>query len=107
MSEVYKKYVDVIVCDNADGTKEPIAIWWDKDVLYKIDKFTDVHPRASMKAGGSGIRYTCMIDGHEKFLWYEEDRWFVEAKGEEAIDEHSTVQVSFWMVYSIQQNMGQ
>jgi len=26
------------------------------------------------------MRYTCRIQGHEKYLWLEENRWFVEAK---------------------------
>jgi|GEM_PF-959242 len=108
MSEVYKKYVDVISCDNADGSKEPIAIWWDKGILYKIDKVTGREHCASLKAGGAGIRYTCVIEGHAgKYIWLEDTRWFVEAMGGEVNEEHSSIKVNFWMVYSIQQNVGQ
>lgn len=104
MNEVYKKYVDVISCDNADGSKDPLAIWWDKGVLYIIEKTTSREHCASLKAGGAGIKYTCVIEGHEKNIWLEDTRWFVEAKGEKVIEEHSTIKVDFWIVYTIQQN---
>jgi hypothetical protein len=39
-----------------------------------------VQRAASRKAGGAGIRYTCRIRGKEKYIWLEEDRWFVDAK---------------------------
>jgi hypothetical protein len=35
---------------------------------------------ASLKAGGVGIRYTCLICGGQHYLFYEENyKWFVEA----------------------------
>ncbi|WP_330601097.1 hypothetical protein [Caproicibacter fermentans] len=48
--------------------------------MYEIDRVLDVRPAASLKAGGAGIRYTCRIQGREKYLWREQDRWFVESK---------------------------
>jgi hypothetical protein len=34
-----------------------------------------------LKAGGTGLRYTCLIAGGEHYLFYEENcKWFVEAK---------------------------
>lgn len=36
-----------------------------------IDKILDVQPRASLKAGGQGLRYRCLIDG-KKNKWYAE-----------------------------------
>ena len=30
--------------------------------------------------GGVGDRYTCMIQGKERELWFEDGRWFVAAK---------------------------
>lgn len=77
-----KKYVEMIVRYMEDGTIMPLAVRWADGELYEIDRVTDVRPAASMKAGGAGIRYTCMIQGHEKYLWLEETRWFVEAKSD-------------------------
>lgn len=55
-----------------DGTITPLAIWWENGVIFQIDKIVDVRPCASLKAGGAGIRYTCIIQGHEKYIWLEE-----------------------------------
>ena len=77
---IYKKYVDMVVRYYPDGTITPLAVWWEEGIVYPIDKIVDVRPCASLKAGGAGIRYTCMIQGHEKYIWLEENKWFVEAK---------------------------
>jgi hypothetical protein len=42
------------------------------------DRVTNIRQAASLKAGGSGIRYTCMVHGRQTYLFYEEDRWFME-----------------------------
>ena len=78
----YKKYVEMIVKYLEDGTIMPLAIHWNEGELYEIDRVIDTRPCASLKAGGAGIRYTCMIQGHEKYVWLEENKWFVEAKGD-------------------------
>ncbi len=77
---VYKKYVDMIVRYFPDGTITPMAVWWDEGKVYEIDRILDVRPAASLKAGGAGIRYTCLILGKQTYIWLEESRWFVEAK---------------------------
>lgn len=75
-----KKYVDMIVHYTEDGQIIPLAVRWSPDELFEIDRVLDVQRAASLKAGGAGIRYTCRIKGREKYIWLEEDRWFVEAK---------------------------
>lgn len=40
----------------------------------------DVCRAASFKAGGVGIRYTCMVCSRETYLFFEEDRWFIERR---------------------------
>jgi hypothetical protein len=79
---IYKKYVDMVVRFYPDGTITPLAIWWEDGMIFEIDKIIDVRPCASLKAGGAGIRYTCMVQGHEKYIWLEENKWFVEAKSD-------------------------
>ena len=37
-------------------------------------------PRDAADVGGVGDRYTCMIQGKERELWFEDGRWFVAAK---------------------------
>lgn len=85
----YKKYVDMIVQYTEDGKILPLAVRWAEGEIYDIDKIIDVRPAASLKAGGAGIRYTCMMQGHEKYIWLEENRWFVEAKGDKLSAEES------------------
>ena len=36
-------------------------------------------PAASLKVGGRGIRYTVKIGANERYIFRDEDRWFVEA----------------------------
>ena len=47
---------------------------------YPIDRITDVRYATSLKAGGCGIRYTCRILGKERYIFLEENKWFVEVK---------------------------
>ena len=80
----FKKYVTVILKQDTDGNKRPLEIMWeDEDGFQKfeIDRLIQVCPRASLKVGGQGLRYTVQINGKQTYLWEEDDgRWFVEAK---------------------------
>ena len=75
-----KAYVDVEAHFFREGQLMPTAIIWEDGHRYAIDRVTDVSQRASLKAGGAGIRYTCIIGGHQSYLFYEVDRWFVERR---------------------------
>ncbi len=62
-----KIYVDV----NATFTKDGVE--------YEISKVKDIRRAASLKAGGAGMRYTCVVDGKEVYLFYEDNNmWFME-----------------------------
>ena len=78
-----KKYVSVNARFLEDGSIIPLSILWDEETTFPIDKITIICCAASMKAGGAGIRYTCMINGTQKYLFLEKDKWFVEAKDTE------------------------
>lgn len=73
-----KVYIKVAAVHYPDGRLEPVAFWWETGRKYMIDRVTDVCRSASLKAGGIGIRYTCLVARHEIFLFFEEDRWFME-----------------------------
>ena len=48
-------------------------------VEYEISKVKDIRRAASLKAGGAGMRYTCVVDGKEVYLFYEDNNmWFME-----------------------------
>ena len=75
-----KKYVDMIVRYTEEGQIIPLTVRWSPDQLFEIDRVLDVRQAASLRAGGTGIRYLCRIKGQELFIWLEENKWFVEAK---------------------------
>ena len=73
-----KKYVEVTARFDTEGRIIPLKILWEDGSSFFIDRVLDIRPAASLKAGGAGIRYTCRINLQEKFLFLEENRWFVE-----------------------------
>ncbi len=75
-----KKYIKVSAIFDCDGNLLPEYIYWDDERKYSIDKISDVRYAASLKAGGAGIRYTCTILGKQRYLFFEGNRWFVDAK---------------------------
>ena len=79
--ESSKIYVDVNATFSKDGRLIPKSFIWTDGHLYEIQKVKDVCRAVSRKAGGVGIRYTCIIDGRESHLYYEDNNmWFVEGK---------------------------
>ena len=75
-----KVYVAVEARFEPDGRMTPTAVIWEDQTRYEIDRVLDVRRAASLKAGGSGIRYTVRIGRTETFLFLEEDRWFAVRK---------------------------
>lgn len=73
-----KKYVSVTARFDADGNIIPLCINWEDGRRFDIDRVQDVRYAASLKAGGAGIRYTCRIKSREKYLFLEDNRWFIE-----------------------------
>lgn len=78
MSELYKRYVDVLVLMKKDRQMVPYALLWDNGRKYSIDKILQVEKRAS-QVGGGGIRYEIRIRGQSRYLFFEKDRWFIES----------------------------
>lgn len=80
----FKAYVDVTEVRLKDGRLIPISLVWEDNETYEIDKIIDIRPAATLKAGGTGIRYTVRIQNKITFMYLEEDcditRWFVEKK---------------------------
>ena len=70
--------VEMLVC--TDGSVRPQNIIWQDGTSYPIDRILHITPAASLKVGGRGIRYTAVINGKERQLFYEDGRWFVEAR---------------------------
>ena len=80
-----KKYIDVLLHVKKDGEIIPKQIKAGLDGEWiKIGKVTDSRRRASLKAGGIGIRHTCVINHNESqreiYLYDEFGKWFIESE---------------------------
>ncbi len=80
-------YVSVDVCFDVYGQMMPKNIHWQDGKIFPIDKVVDIRLAHAAKAGGNGDRYTVMIKGKEKYLFFERTpvnnsslvgSWFVE-----------------------------
>ena len=77
-----KVYVDVTAEFSKEGSLVPKSFRWEDGEVYEIERVKDVRRAASLKAGGVGMRYTCIIGGQEKHLFYEDNNmWFMERAG--------------------------
>ena len=77
-----KVYVDVTAEFSKEGDLVPKSFRWEDGQVYEIERVKDVRRAASLKAGGVGMRYTCVIVGQEKHLFYEDNNmWFMERAG--------------------------
>ena len=66
-----KIYVDVNATFTKDGMLLPKSFVWEDGVEYEISKVKDIR--------GAGMRYTCVVDGEEVYLFYEDNNmWFME-----------------------------
>lgn len=76
-----KIYVDVNARFTKDGSMMPTSMIWTDGHVYTIQRVTDVRWAASFRAAAVGLRYTCIIDGRESHLFYEDNnKWFVERR---------------------------
>lgn len=79
--ESSKVYVNVMAEFTNDGRLLPRSFIWKDGRVYEIQRVTDVRRAASLRAGGAGIRYTCIVDGKESHLFYEDNNmWFMEER---------------------------
>lgn len=79
-TQYIKKYVTVGAYHTPEGKTIPKFLIIDDDHKIVIDKFITSCRAASTKVGGSGIRYTVLIRGFEKFIYEDEGKWFIEEK---------------------------
>ncbi len=75
-----KKFVSVKAHFSECGKVSPFALIWEDGRVFEIDRILDVRKAASLKVGGIGLRYLVVIDGNERYMYKDEDMWFVEAR---------------------------
>ncbi len=72
-----KTFVEVLTKFDLLGRIIPLTIIFNNQ-HFVIDKIKYITPAASLKSGGIGIRYTCMIKGQERYLFLEDNKWFID-----------------------------
>lgn len=79
--QTYRKmFVDVIAFHDIYGVTKPIRLRLEDGTTVPIDRVKYRQRAAATKVGGSGIRYTVVIRGTDRYLFEDDGRWFVEAK---------------------------
>lgn len=74
-----KIFVKVRADHLLDGSTRPLMLRSEDGPIMRIDRVTDVREAPSLKAGGQGIRYTCMVGGRQLYLFFDDPHWFIEA----------------------------
>ncbi|NLZ81870.1 MAG: hypothetical protein GX913_08765 [Clostridiales bacterium] len=78
-----KVYVDMTAVFSKEGVLTPKSFLWKDGREFEIQHVRDIRRAASLKAGGVGTRYTCIIDGKQSYIFYEDNNlWFVEERTE-------------------------
>ena len=82
MQEQTYRRVDVGVTlkVSPEGNVRPLTITFGNGTPYKINGLKQRKRAAATKVGGTGIRYTVVIQNRETYLFEDEGKWFVEAK---------------------------
>ncbi len=78
-----RTYVKMEVIYDTLGNMKPTVLHWVNGRKFPIDTVTDIRQASNLKnnaTGGSGTRFTCMISGQERYLWFMEGMWFVETR---------------------------
>ncbi|MGN1410447.1 MAG: hypothetical protein ACI4XJ_09765 [Eubacteriales bacterium] len=84
--KVQKVYVQVKVIFTPDGQMRPRELEWEDGRKYKIDRVIGFKQAAEQRCGGQGDRYTIMVCGQQRYLFFERSgsisgnnigRWFV------------------------------
>lgn len=74
----HKIFVEVRADHKLDGRVIPRWFRPEDENKVVIDRILDIRRAASLKAGGSGIRYICEVEGREIRLFHDDDKWYLE-----------------------------
>ena len=78
MQEQTYRRVDVGVTlkVSPEGNVRPLTITFENGKTYTIDRLKERKRAAATKVGGTGIRYTVVIQNRETYLFEDEGKWF-------------------------------
>jgi hypothetical protein len=75
-----KIYVAVDARIDTAGRMKPLRIDWEDGRSFEVQRVVDVSRVESLKVGGTGLRYRCIISGREVYLYFDGVRWYVERR---------------------------
>lgn len=75
-----KIYVKVRADHMIDGSTRPLLMRAEDGPCVRIDRVTDVRQAPALKAGGQGVRYTCIAESRQFYLFFDDPYWFIEAQ---------------------------
>ena len=79
-SKFKKVFVGVMVKVSPEGEIRPINITYTDGITYEIDRLKQRCRAHATKVGGTGIRYTIVVEKKETYLFEDEGKWYVEGK---------------------------
>lgn len=62
---------------DTDGIMVPLKVRWQDGRVWEIQRV--LHTCRSPDLSFSGVRYTVLIEGAEKYLYRDDTRWYVDA----------------------------
>ena len=77
---IMKKFIKVQAIFDCDGNLMPELIIWDNKQRFSIERVTDIRYTDNPGAEEPELRFTCVILGREKYVYYSKSRWYVDAK---------------------------
>ena len=75
-----KEYIKVCAVFTKDGKIVPKSFLYSDGNKYKIDRIIDVKNRKASKSGGSGMCYELVIQGQTKYLYMDDNKWYIEVE---------------------------
>lgn len=73
-----RHYVEVIALCRTDGHVMPITIIWDDGRRFDVDVVEDARRARCDHTHGFAIRYAVLIKGRRRYLYHDDQGWFVE-----------------------------
>ena len=75
-----KVYVEVVVRFLKEGGMRPLWLIWEDGRKFEVERVCFIERKSARVGSVLPVRYTCVIRGKEKFLYYENLRWFLEVE---------------------------
>ncbi len=72
-----KKYIRINAKFECDGTMLPVRIIWHNGAEYPVSEVIDVRYFKPDNQGALGIKYTCIILGKIRDIYFDSVRWYI------------------------------